>query len=167
MNDDKDQRIEKLEQQVQDLLTWKAAREKQQITFPLDVQSQTVLQNYFMRIVDTLTYIVVGAEEHVATSYVGEQGLLNFEVTKNIIFPYTVNATSNVFTVPEGSFIDDTAVYVYYAPGGAVPDPLAVNTQYYIRDSTGTTFKLAATAGGAAIDITNDGTGRQFIQIVL
>jgi hypothetical protein len=36
---------------------------------------------------------------------------------------------------------------------------LAVDTTYYVRDVATNTFKLAATKGGAAIDITADGSG--------
>jgi hypothetical protein len=40
-----------------------------------------------------------------------------------------------------------------------LPAGLAVDTLYYIRDATANTFKLAATSGGDAIDITGTGTG--------
>jgi len=43
--------------------------------------------------------------------------------------------------------------------GGALPAGLATNTFYYVRDKTDDTFKLAATFGGAAINITDAGTG--------
>lgn len=42
---------------------------------------------------------------------------------------------------------------------GALPGGLALNTTYWIRDATTDTFKLAATSGGAALDITSAGTG--------
>lgn len=48
---------------------------------------------------------------------------------------------------------------------GSLPSPLATATTYYLRD-VGTNvyfFKLAATAGGAAINITTTGTGAQSI----
>ncbi len=90
------QKITTLEQQVKELLDWKKAREEQQIVFPLDSRSRDVLANYFMRIVDTLIYIVVGAEEHVATSYVGNQGALRFEVGESTIYPYSVDPSSVV-----------------------------------------------------------------------
>lgn len=40
-----------------------------------------------------------------------------------------------------------------------LPDPLAVDTVYYVVSKTTDTFKLSATSGGAAIDITDTGTG--------
>jgi hypothetical protein len=42
--------------------------------------------------------------------------------------------------------------------GTAVPSPLVAGTWYYVRDRNPSQFKLAATAGGAVIDLTTDGT---------
>lgn len=44
-----------------------------------------------------------------------------------------------------------------------LPAPLALRTDYHVRDQSGSTCKLAATAGGAAITLTDDGTGSHFI----
>lgn len=40
-----------------------------------------------------------------------------------------------------------------------LPAGLSANTIYYVRDKTTNTFKVALTAGGSAIDITDAGTG--------
>lgn len=51
--------------------------------------------------------------------------------------------------------------------GGALPAPLAADTDYYIKTlPTATSFTLAATAGGATIDITTAGTGQSYIGAV-
>jgi hypothetical protein len=42
---------------------------------------------------------------------------------------------------------------------GTLPSPLVAATDYWARDRTDTSFKAAATLGGAAIDITTAGTG--------
>lgn len=42
---------------------------------------------------------------------------------------------------------------------GTVPGGLATDTRYWVRDAATNTFKVAATQGGAAIDITSAGTG--------
>jgi len=47
--------------------------------------------------------------------------------------------------------------------GGALPTPLTAGSAYYVINTTGTTFKLSLTQGGAAIDITDAGTGTHFI----
>ena len=43
--------------------------------------------------------------------------------------------------------------------GGGAPAPLVAGTTYYIINNTGSTFQLAATSGGSAIDITTTGSG--------
>lgn len=153
--------IQKLKEDVKTLMDWKAQKTAQQISYPLDTQSQTILGKYFMHIVGTSKYEVVGAASHMITTYTGSQDNLQFNVSPNNIFPYTVNVTSNIFTVTSGSFPNDTEVLAY--TDGTYPAPLAVNTIYYVVNSTGTSFKLSLTVGGAAINITTSGTGRQYL----
>ena len=78
-----------------------------------------------------------------------------------------VNAT-NVFTVASGgrSYADNMQVRLF-SVGGSVPTGLTADTAYYIRDTSGSTFKLALTAGGTAISISTDGTGTVYIDEVL
>ena len=40
-----------------------------------------------------------------------------------------------------------------------LPAPMLEETPYYVRDSTTNTFKLSATSGGAAVELTSNGTG--------
>lgn len=42
---------------------------------------------------------------------------------------------------------------------GTLPSGFAINTTYYVRDASGESFKLAATLGGAAIPLTDAGSG--------
>jgi hypothetical protein len=42
---------------------------------------------------------------------------------------------------------------------GTLPSPLAINTNYYVVNVTTNTFKISATLGGSALDITTTGTG--------
>ncbi len=44
-----------------------------------------------------------------------------------------------------------------------LPDPLVIGTTYWIVQITATTLKLSLTQGGAAIDLTDDGTGNSTI----
>ena len=57
------------------------------------------------------------------------------------------------------TWADDDGVYL--TTTGAAPGGLATQTVYYVRDSNpgAGTVKVAATKGGAAIDITSEGTG--------
>jgi hypothetical protein len=67
---------------------------------------------------------------------------------------FTVAIATDVVTALAHGF-SDTNTIVFY--GGTVPSPLVEGTVYYVRDATTDTFKVAATAGGAAIDLTGAG----------
>lgn len=73
-----------------------------------------------------------------------------------VLKTYTADNTTNVFTSTAHGYNDGDQVVLM---PGVLPIALAVNTIYYVRDKTTDTFKLAATSGGAAIDITTNGTG--------
>lgn len=67
---------------------------------------------------------------------------------------FDVDAATDVVTCRTHGF-SDTNTIVFY--GGTVPSPLVEGTVYYVRDATADTFKVAATSGGAAIDLTGTG----------
>ncbi len=67
------------------------------------------------------------------------------------------DATSNILTLDGHGFETDTAVYVRAAEGGTLSSPLSEAATYYVIRLTNSKFKLAATAAGAAIDLTTDG----------
>jgi len=67
--------------------------------------------------------------------------------------PTSTNTTLGVVTSNFG-FVNGRRVKV----NGTIPSPLVLNTLYYIVDATETTFKLALTSGGTAIDLTTTGT---------
>lgn len=82
--------------------------------------------------------------------------------TLDIVF--TVDAGTNVFT-SAGNYLADGDEVTVSNTGGALPAPLVAATSYFVRDKSGDTFKLAATSGGAAIDITTNGTGTNSINV--
>jgi hypothetical protein len=74
---------------------------------------------------------------------------------------FTVDTATDVFTCPGHSYADGDLLKIKIAASGVAPAPLTVSDQYEVRDSnqaTGT-FKLAAKAGGVALNITTAGTG--------
>lgn len=82
------------------------------------------------------------------------------------VLPFTVNTSTDVLTATGHPFADADMVRLQLSGGEtrALPTGLSLNTNYYVRDSVaGVSFKLAATSGGAAIDITGAGTGRFFV----
>lgn len=72
------------------------------------------------------------------------------------VLQVTAVAATDVLTATAHGFVLNTPVVFAGMTGGA---PLVAGTTYYARDITANTFKLAATAGGAAINITTDMTG--------
>ena len=70
-------------------------------------------------------------------------------------------AADDTITVGEAFFADTDRVRLGISAedDAAIPTGLAINTDYYVRDVSGSTLKLAATSGGTAIDITAVGTG--------
>lgn len=160
--------FEQLKQKVEDLETWKAEREKQQVTFPLDPESVSVLSKYLMRMTGSGTY-EGGVGGQVFPFMEGEQDGLKFQV-----FPgfdrYTANASTDLITIVDQTafnrYAEDQQVVLFSedtAPGGL--SGFGLTTYYVVEVSTGGhSFKLSATEGGAAINITDAGTGAQFIQ---
>lgn len=67
---------------------------------------------------------------------------------------FQVNATADTISCPAHGY-SDTQTIVFY--GDTCPNPLAEGTVYYVRDAATDTFKVAATSGGAAIDLTTSG----------
>jgi hypothetical protein len=69
----------------------------------------------------------------------------------------TATAATDILTAAGHGFRNGDKVR--FTTSDTLPAGLAVNTTYYVRDAATDTFKVAATDGGTAIDITNTGTG--------
>lgn len=70
-------------------------------------------------------------------------------------------AVTDVITCTAHGFVDGQVVTVDSTT--TLPAGLSRSTNYWVRDKTTDTFKLAATSGGAAIDITSTGTGTHWV----
>lgn len=69
-----------------------------------------------------------------------------------------INTGTDVITISNHGLADNTLVVVRNE-GGALPGGLSAATEYYIISSTTHTFELSETEGGAAVDITDTGSG--------
>ena len=69
---------------------------------------------------------------------------------------FQASASTDVVTAPGHGYVNTDTIVFY---GGTVPSPLVEGTIYFVRDSTTDTFKVAATSGGAAIDLVGAGSG--------
>lgn len=70
---------------------------------------------------------------------------------------FTADDATDIFTASTHGLNDGDIVFVRSA--GTLPSGLTADTAYYVRDKTTNTFKLSATAGGSAIDISTAGSG--------
>ena len=81
-------------------------------------------------------------------------------LTKNIAGKaFTVSSSSGLLVTSASHGLIDTQRISVSNSGGALPTGLAVGEEYYVRDKTDNTFKLALSSGGTAIAYTNAGTG--------
>lgn len=73
---------------------------------------------------------------------------------------FTAEADDDVFTSVGHGLTDGMAVRLEAEKtGDTLPGGFDNSTTYYVRDAASDTFKLAASAGGAAINVSSDGTG--------
>lgn len=71
----------------------------------------------------------------------------------------TASTATDFFTATGGAHLLDNGDQVVFL-SGTPPGNITIGTTYYVRDRTNNTFKVAATSGGAAIDlITTNGSG--------
>jgi hypothetical protein len=73
---------------------------------------------------------------------------------------FSADASTDVLTAAAHGYNDgDAVVLEELRNGAALPTGLSEGVVYFVRDKTTNTFKLAATSGGAAIDVTAAGSG--------
>jgi hypothetical protein len=76
----------------------------------------------------------------------------------------TADAGTNVITsVAHGYANADRVRFVTDGVAGVLPLPLRPSAVYHVRDKTDDTLKVAATAGGAAVNLTTDGTATWYV----
>lgn len=77
----------------------------------------------------------------------------------------TAVAATDVLTITEATELPvvNDMVFRLFNDGGSLPAGLSADTDYYVVSASGSTFKLAATRGGAAINITDAGTGTHYV----
>jgi Phage gp6-like head-tail connector protein len=81
-----------------------------------------------------------------------------FRILAGSLLPVTADEATDLLTGRGGGLSDGDRVRLSNS-GGALPAPLAGDTDYFVVDSSGNDFKLSATSGGAAIDVTDNGSG--------
>jgi hypothetical protein len=157
-------KLQQLERRVAELEKYIAEHKKQQIKYPLDLESILILQKYFMRLTASYSIYYGGASGNYFPRFIGQQDTMIFEVSAPTTTGYTVNTNTDYLTSNGANFKywDNDAVKV--ATTEVAPSPLVAGDIYYVINSDGFEFQLSASLGGAAIDITDTGSGLQFIQ---
>jgi hypothetical protein len=80
-------------------------------------------------------------------------------------YAFTGSASTDVVTAPGSGYTAGQAVVLFPTGGSVMPGGLTAGTVYYIISPSADTFKLSATSGGSAINITADGSG--LVQVIL
>lgn len=157
-------RLKKLEEEVRELTLWKTDRQRQQLTYPLDVISKDVIANYFLKIENQINFIRTNGRE-VPLYIIGK--------ANNILYTFTANPTPYIFTAATSDVITSSAGFDFendmtlqVFTDQVLPAGLLSDTLYYVINASGKTCKLSLTSGGAAIDITDTGTGNHYFQFI-
>jgi hypothetical protein len=77
---------------------------------------------------------------------------------------FNCDLTGNTVKSPAHGYADTTKIVFY---GGTPPGGLVEGTVYFVRDSLTDTFSVAATSGGAAIDLTSQATADCVVSVIV
>ena len=89
------------------------------------------------------------------------------DITATASPTFTANAGTDVITISGGSWELWENRAIQLTTSGTLPAGLALATTYYLKGVSGATAQLSLTAGGAAVDITDTGTGTHSISLFL
>lgn len=87
---------------------------------------------------------------------------VSVQYSAGYVAPFSVDAGTDTITSAGHGLSDGDPVPVSNT-GGALPAGLAAGTTYYVINSTADTFQLSTSEGGAAVDITDTGSGTHFV----
>ena len=99
--------------------------------------------------------LIYGARGQGVYYWNANKELTPIQVTISIAAPGVISLPAG-FNFPDGTLIQ-------FESSGALPTGLAVGVTYFVRDSVGTNFSVAATISGAAITTSGTQSGLQFI----
>lgn len=158
-----------LENRIKKLEQWKEDRTRQQIVFPLDYQSQNILNKYYLSVIANLFNTSVSGQQF-RKILVQQDSKVNLISVASQFMTYTANAAADTLTLgadlitgQQGTLSDDQFVVLYTPTPGTPPGGLDNAGGYFVVGSTGSVIQLATVPGGAALNITSAGTGTQYI----
>lgn len=94
-------------------------------------------------------------------------GAVEIQYDAGYAAPLTADAAADTITVPGWKTLAVNDTLRLSNRDGALPAPLAINTDYYVKAVVSANkYQLSLSAGGALIDITSVGTGESFIGVI-
>ncbi len=156
--------LQQLEQRVQGLIDWKRKREKERFIYPLDHSSKVTLnKGLFVTTGRIFPFPLTGLAYLITYDW---EIKINDKVRQLIVtlplLPFTVNATTNVFTNTNGQHNLKDGDRVGFTSTSLLPSPLDEITIYYIINQTGNKFEVATSFPGSAVNITDIGLGDHY-----
>lgn len=158
---DTNQEITNLKKDVANLKKFNEKLMRQQITYPLDSSSIEIIQKDFLqhdgdiKLIDQTTGTIL----NLLTIKINNR-LYNLGVLRNLTLFIPNSSTDVMIATNHGLTASDTVILT---STGTLPAPLNDTTLYYPVSVTTDTFKLSLSLAGAAIDITTNGTGTQYV----
>jgi len=111
----------------------------------------------------TFGRIVLGYGDSWPTETLTPTNPIHIQFIAGYATPFTANKDTEVLTALNHTYSDGDKLRLTVS-GGSLPTGLSTKTDYYARDVvSGTSLKLAASSGGAAIDISDVGSGTMFL----
>ena len=160
-----------LQKRIEALEKWKDERTRQQITFPLDTQSNTILNKYFSSVIGSIFNLSVSGQEFRKLLLQQDSKVYVISAMSQFI-SFSVNTATDIITLgadltsgAQGVLQDDQFVTVNVPTPGVPAAPLDNGFGYFVVNSTGTTIQLSDVIGGAPIDLTTVGTGVQYLSV--
>lgn len=94
----------------------------------------------------------------------GEIGCVRITLDAGYVARCTADQSANTITVTGWRTLAAGDIVRFSNSGGALPSPLKPKTDYFIRSVAGAgVYTLAASSGGSEIDLTDQGSGLQFV----
>lgn len=101
---------------------------------------------------------MTGSTLNAASSSGGLLGIANF-TAQTVALTSISNASPAVLTVASALQLPENGSPLQLTTSGTLPAPFALATTYWVISASGTTFNLALTQGGSAINSTTAGSG--------
>ena len=156
MNED----ITRLQKDVADLKAWRAKKDLQQISYPLDAQSLNILSKYFFRVTKKFFKQIVSVYLPYALLEQETSPVSSMVVRTSSIIQFSANPSTDVLTGSDKVSNDDS---LDFYTTGTLPTPLEQYLTLFVINASGKTFQVSTDIGGSALDITSSGNGTQFL----